>query len=44
MLNLADHDFMSGEHVGTTSRMIVTSGKLAIWSLATPENHGFRKL
>jgi hypothetical protein len=27
MLNSADHDSMSGEHVGTTSGMIVTSGK-----------------
>jgi hypothetical protein len=30
MLNLADHDSMSGEHVGTTSGLIVTSGKLVI--------------
>jgi len=44
MLNLADHDSMSGEHVGTTSRMIVTSGKSVIWPLAAPENQGFRKL
>ena len=27
MLKLADHDSMSGEHVGTTLGMIVTSGK-----------------
>jgi hypothetical protein len=27
MLKLADHDSMSGEHVGTTSGLIVTSGK-----------------
>ena len=44
MLNLADHDPMSGEHVGTTSRMIVTSGKSMIWPLKTLENRGFRKL
>jgi hypothetical protein len=44
MLNLADHDSMSGEHVGTTSRLIITSGKSVIWPLATPENQGFRKL
>jgi hypothetical protein len=44
MLNLADHDSMSGEHVGTTSRLIVTSGKSVIWPLAAPENQGFRKL
>ena len=37
---------MSGEHehVGTTSGLIVTSGKLGIWPLAAPENQGFRKL
>ena len=35
---------MSGEHVGTTLGMIVTSGKLGIWPLAVPENQGFRKL
>ena len=44
MLNLANHDSMSGEHIGTTSGMIVTSGKSVIWPLATPKNHGFRKL
>jgi hypothetical protein len=44
MLNLADHDSMSGEHVGTTSGLIVTSGKSVIWPLAAPENQGFRKL
>ena len=44
MLNLVDHDSMSGEHVGTTSVMIVTSGKSKIWPLAAPENQGFRKL
>ena len=27
MLKLVDHDFMSGEHVGTTLGMIVTTGK-----------------
>jgi hypothetical protein len=35
---------MSGEHVGTTSGLIVTSGKSRIWPLAAPENHGFGKL
>jgi hypothetical protein len=44
MLNLADHDSMSGEHVGTTSGMIITSGKSVIWPLKAPKNHGFRKL
>jgi hypothetical protein len=44
MLNSADHDSMSGEHVGTTSGLIVTSGKSGIWPLAAPENQGFRKL
>jgi hypothetical protein len=43
MLKSADHDSMSGEHVGTTSRMIITSGKSDIWPLAAPENQGFRK-
>jgi hypothetical protein len=44
MLNSTDHDSMSGEHVGTTSGLIVTSGKSGIWPLAAPENQGFRKL
>ena len=44
MLKSIDHDSMSGEHVGTTSGLIVTSGKLEIWPLETPENQGFRKL
>ena len=39
-----DHDSMSGEHVGTTLGLNVTSGKSGIWSLATPENQGFVKL
>jgi hypothetical protein len=43
MLNLADHDSMSGEHVGTTSGMIITSGKSVIWSFAAPKNQGFRE-
>jgi hypothetical protein len=38
MLKVADHDSMSGEHVGTTPRMIFTSGKLVIWPLAALEN------
>jgi len=44
ILKSADHDSMSVEHVGTTSRLIVTSGKLEIWPLAAPQNQGFRKL
>ena len=44
MLKLVDHDSMSGEHVGTNSRLIVTSGKLVIWPLVALENQGFRKL
>jgi hypothetical protein len=44
MLNLADHDSMRGEHVGTTSGMIFTSGQSRIWPLAAPENQGFGKL
>jgi hypothetical protein len=35
---------MSGEHVGTTSGLNVTSGKSRIWPLAAPENQGFGKL
>ena len=41
---LVDHDSMRGEHVGTTSRVIFTSGKAVNWPLAAPENQGFRKL
>jgi hypothetical protein len=44
MLKSADHDSMSGEHVGTTSGLIITSGKSEIWPLAAPGNQGFRKL
>jgi hypothetical protein len=44
MLNLVDHDSMSGEHIGINSGLIVTSGKSVIWPLAAPENQGFRKL
>ena len=44
MLNSANHDSMSGEHVRTTFGLIVTSGKSDIWPLATPKNQGFRKL
>ena len=44
MLKLADHDSMSGEHVGTISGLIVTSEKSSIWPWAAPENHGFGKL
>jgi hypothetical protein len=38
MLESAGHDSMSGEHVGTTSGLIVTSGKSKIWPLEAPEN------
>jgi hypothetical protein len=44
MLKVADHDSMSGEHVGTTPGLICTSGKLMIWPSAALENQGFRKL
>ena len=44
MLNLADHDSMTREHVGATTSMIITSGKSMIWPLAAPENQGFRNL
>jgi len=44
MLKSADYDSMSGEHVGTTSELIITSGKSDIWPLAAPENEGFRNL
>jgi hypothetical protein len=33
MLNLDDHDSMSGEHVGTTTGLIITSGKSVIQPL-----------
>jgi hypothetical protein len=35
---------MSREHIGTTSGLIITSGKLEIWPLVAPGNQGFRKL
>jgi hypothetical protein len=35
---------MRGEHVGTTSRMIMRSGKSEIWPLAALENQGLREL
>jgi hypothetical protein len=38
MLKSNDHDSMSGERVGTTSRLIVTSGKSGIWPLEAPGN------
>ena len=44
MLKLVDHDSMSGEHVGTTSGLIITSGKSEIWPLAAPGNQGFGKM
>jgi len=42
MLKTTDYDSMSGEHVGFTSGLIVTSEKLGIWPLVAPENQGFR--
>jgi hypothetical protein len=44
MLKSTDHDSMSGEQVGTTCGLIITSGKSDIWPLAAPENKGFRKM
>jgi hypothetical protein len=44
MLNSADHDSISGEPIGTTSVLVITSGKLGIWPLVAPENKGFRKM
>jgi len=44
MLKSTDHDSMSGEQVGTTSGLIITSDKSDIWPLVAPENQGFRKL
>ena len=38
MLKSADHDSMSGDQVGTTSGMIITSGKSEIWPLEALEN------
>jgi hypothetical protein len=35
---------MSGEHVGTTSGLILTSGKSRIWPLAAPEKQGFENM
>jgi hypothetical protein len=35
---------MSGEHVGNTSGMIITSEKSGIFPLAAHENKGFGKL
>jgi hypothetical protein len=43
MLKSADRDSMSGEQVGTTSGLMITSGKSEIWPLATTENQGLRK-
>jgi hypothetical protein len=44
MLKSADHESMSGEHVGTTLGLFVTSGKSRICPLEAPENHGFGKM
>jgi hypothetical protein len=44
MLKSVNHDSMSGGHVGTTSGLIVTSGKSGIWPWASLENQGFRKM
>jgi hypothetical protein len=35
---------MSGEHVGTTSRLIMRSVKSEIWPLEALENQGLREL
>ena len=43
MLKSVDHDSMSGEHVGTTSGLIVTSGKSIIWPLEALEKSGIWK-
>jgi hypothetical protein len=43
MLKSTDHDSMSGEPIGTTSGLIITSGKLEIWPLVAPKNQGFRQ-
>ena len=44
MLKSVDHDSMSGEHVGSTSGLIITTGKLGIWPLAAHENQESGKL
>ena len=44
ILKSTDNDSMSGEHVGTTSSLIFTSGKSMIWPWEAPENQGFRKM
>ena len=44
MLNLVDDASMSGEHVGTTSGMIITRRKSVIFPLTGLENQGFREL
>jgi len=38
MLKSTDHDSMNGDHVGTTSRLMITCRKSDIWPLAAPEN------
>jgi hypothetical protein len=44
MLKLANHDSKSGEDVGTTPGMIVTSEDSSISPWEAPENQGFGKL
>jgi len=44
MLKSVDQDSISGEHVGTTFGLIITSGKSKIWPLAALGNQGFRKM
>jgi hypothetical protein len=44
MLKSVDRDSMSGEHIGTTPGLIVTSGKSSIWPRQAPENQIFGKL
>ena len=44
MLKSTNRDFMSGEQVGTSPGLMITSGKSEIWPLAAPESQGLRKL
>jgi hypothetical protein len=44
MLKSIGHDSMSGEHVGTTSALIVRSGRSQIWELEARKNQGFGKM
>ena len=44
MLKSADHDSMSGEHVGTAYGLIMRNGKSEIWPMEALENQGLREL